>query len=325
MTTSEMIPKLILNNGHVMPVVGMGTAEFPSIPEKMKSAYLDAIAIGYRHFDTASLYQTEQPLGEAIQEAIKLGLIGSREELFITSKLWCTENHPDLVLPSIQSSLRNLNTDYLDLYLIHLPMSVKPGASEFPIKREDVVPLDLKGVWQAMEECQRLGLTKSIGVSNFNTRKLEELLSFAKIPPAVDQVEMNTSWQQQKLKKYCANKGICITGYSPLGGQGGQKLVGINPVLTSDVLKEIADAKGKTIAQIALRWLVEQGVSMVVKSFNKERLRQNLEIFDWELTEEEREKIGKIPQKNRVSVDFMLAKEGSLNSIDISNIEIIEV
>lgn len=108
MTSSEKIPKLTLNSGHVMPVVGMGTAEFPAIPEKMKSAYLDAIAIGYRHFDTASLYQTEQPLGEAIQEAIKLGLIGSREELFVTSKLWCTENHPHLVLPSIQSSLRSV-------------------------------------------------------------------------------------------------------------------------------------------------------------------------------------------------------------------------
>ncbi|XP_078166338.1 non-functional NADPH-dependent codeinone reductase 2-like [Carex rostrata] len=329
MTTSEMIPKLTLNNGHVMPVVGMGTTEFPTTltPPLLKSVYLDAIAIGYRHFDTASLYQTEQPLGEAIQEAIKLGLIGSREELFITSKLWCTENHPDLVLPSIQSSLRNLKTDYLDSYLIHMPFSVKAGARDFPfpIKREDVVPLDLKGVWKAMEECQRLGLTKAIGVSNFNTRKLEELLAFAKIPPAVDQVEMNTSWQQQKLKEYCAKKGICITAYSPLGGQGSQELVGINPVLTSDVLKEIADAKGKTTAQIALRWLVEQGVSMVVKSFNKERLQQNLEIFDWELAEEERQTISKIPQKNRVSVDFMLAKEGSLNSIDISDIEINEV
>jgi 3''-deamino-3''-oxonicotianamine reductase len=105
-TSEKQIPKLTLNSGHVMPVVGMGTAESPVIPEKMKLAYLDAIAVGYRHFDTASLYQTEQLLGETIQEAIKLGLIGSREELFITSKLWCTENHPELVLPSIKSSLR---------------------------------------------------------------------------------------------------------------------------------------------------------------------------------------------------------------------------
>ncbi|XP_078165781.1 non-functional NADPH-dependent codeinone reductase 2-like [Carex rostrata] len=320
MTSSEKIPKLTLNSGHVMPVVGLGTAEYPSTPEKRKSAYLDAIAVGYRHFDTASLYNTEQPLGEAIQEAIKLGLIGSREELFITSKLWCPDNHPDLVLPAIKSSLKILKTDYLDLYLIHWPVSVKPGPPSFPLKRDDVVPLDLKGVWQAMEECQRLGLTKAIGVSNFNRRKLEELLAFAKIPPAVDQVEMNISWQQQKLKEYCAKKGICITAYSPLGGQ-----FGANSVLTSDVLKEIASAKGKTAAQIALRWLLEQGVSMVVKSFNKERLQQNLEIFDWELTEEEQQKISKIPQKNRVSIEKLLTKEGSLNSIDISDLEILDV
>ncbi|KAF3338441.1 NADPH-dependent codeinone reductase-like protein [Carex littledalei] len=130
--TSEKIPKLTLNSGHVMPVVGMGTTEYSAVqvPEKMISAYLDAIAVGYRHFDTASRYKTEQPLGEAIHEAIKLGLIGSREELFITSKLWCTENHPDLVLPSIQSSLRNLKMDYLDLYLIHLPLSVSPDRME---------------------------------------------------------------------------------------------------------------------------------------------------------------------------------------------------
>jgi diketogulonate reductase-like aldo/keto reductase len=320
MTSSEKIPKLTLNSGHVMPVVGLGTAEYPSTPEKMKSAYLDAIAVGYRHFDTASLYNTEQPLGEAIQEAIKLGLIGSREELFITSKLWCPDNHPDLVLPAIKSSLKILKTDYLDLYLIHWPVSVKPGALSFPLKREDVVPLDLKGVWKAMEECQRLGLTKAIGVSNFTSKKLEEILSFAKIPPAVDQVEMNISWQQQKLKEYCAKKGICITAFSPLGGQ-----FGTNSVLTSDVLKEIATAKGKTAAQIALRWLVEKGVSMAVKSFNKERLQQNLEIFDWELTEEERQKISKIPQRYNATVEKLLTKEGSLNSIDISDLEILDV
>jgi diketogulonate reductase-like aldo/keto reductase len=320
-TGTEKVPKLTLNSGHGMPVVGMGTAEFPVIPEKMKQAYLDAIAVGYRHFDTASLYRTEEPLGEAIQEAIKLGLIGSREELFVTSKLWCTQNHPDLVLPSIKSSLENLKTDYLDLYLIHWPMSVKPGPYSFPIKRDDVVPLDLKGVWKSMEECQKLGLTKAIGVSNFTTRKLEELLAFANIPPAIDQVEMNPTCQQQKLKEYCEKKGICITAYSPLGGQ----MKGTNPVLNSEVLKEIADAKGKTVAQISLRWLLEQGVSMVVKSFNKERLQQNLDIFDWELTEEERQKISTIPQQKRAFVELMLTKEGSLNSIDISDIDIVEM
>ncbi|KAJ4817952.1 NAD(P)-linked oxidoreductase superfamily protein [Rhynchospora pubera] len=321
MGTSEKIPKLRLNSGHGMPLVGMGTAEFPPVPEKMKSAYLDAIVVGYRHFDTASLYKSEEPLGEAIQEAIKLGLIGSRHELFVTSKLWCNENHPEMVLPSIKNSLRNLKTEYLDLFLIHMPMSVKPGPHSFPIKRDDVVPLNLKGVWEAMEDCQNQGLTKAIGVSNFTTKKLEQLLALAKIPPAVNQVKMNPTWQQQKLKEYCARKGIGITAYSPLGGQSN---LSPNPVFTSEVLKKIADAKGKTVAQISLRWLLEQGVIIVVKSFNKERLQQNLDIFEWELTDEERQKISTIPQKKAGTVEFLLSKEGSLNSVDISDIEITE-
>ncbi|KAJ3679603.1 hypothetical protein LUZ60_017614 [Juncus effusus] len=315
------ISKLRLNNCHDMPVLGMGTAEFPAIHEKMKTAYLDAITVGYRHFDTACVYQSEKPLGEAIQEAIRLDLIGSRDELFITSKLWCTDNHPELILPAIKSSLRNLQMEYLDLYLIHWPFSVKPGPPSFPIKREDVVPMDLKGVWGAMEDCQKLGLSKAIGVSNFTTKMLAELLSFAQIPPSVNEVEMNPSWQQQKLKEYCSKVGICITAYSPLGGQ----YAGFpNFVLTSNVLKEIADAKGKSVAQISLRWLYQQGVGIVVKSFKKERLIQNMEIFDWELKDEDLLKISTIPQVKNVSAEALLTKEGNF-SVDIVDIEIFEM
>ncbi|KAJ4765228.1 NAD(P)-linked oxidoreductase superfamily protein [Rhynchospora pubera] len=173
-----------------------------------------------------------------------------------------------------------------------------------------------------MEECQRLGLTKSIGVSNFTTKKLEELLAFAKISPAVNQVEMNPSWRQQKLTEYCAQKGIIITAYSPLGGQS---MSGRNLVLTSDVLTEIANAKGKSVAQISLRWLYEQGASIVVKSFKKERLMENIEIFNWELTDEERLKINTIPRHKMCTVEVMLSKEGSLTSVDLADIEVVEI
>ncbi|KAJ4817948.1 NAD(P)-linked oxidoreductase superfamily protein [Rhynchospora pubera] len=212
--------------------------------------------------------------------------------------------------------------DYLDLYLMHWAMSAKPGPASFPVKRDDVVPLDLEGVWEAMEECQRLGLTKTIGVSNFITRKLEELLTFANIPPAINQVEMNPGWQQQKLRRYCANKGIFITACYPLGGQ--ITFGNTNHVLTSDVLKKIATAKGKTAAQISLRWILEQDVGIVVKSFNIERLRQNLEIFNWELSQEELLQISSITQKKAARVQFMLSNEGSLTSVNISDIDIIE-
>ncbi|KAJ4779084.1 NAD(P)-linked oxidoreductase superfamily protein [Rhynchospora pubera] len=314
-------PVLSLNSGHTMPVLGLGTFEFNFRPEKAKLAFLEAIKIGYRHFDSASLYGSEGALGEAISEAVQTGLIGSRKELFITSKLWCHDNHPDLVLPAIRSSLRNLKMEYLDLYLVHWPIHAKPGSLLFPMRKEDLIPFDLKGVWKAMEQCQRLGLVKSIGVSNFTTKRLNEMLTFAEIPPSVNQVEMHPAWRQEKLKEYCAIKGINLTAYSPLGGKGS---MGGNPVLASGVLKEIADAKGKTVAQISLRWLYVQGVSIVVKSFSKDRLAENTEIFDWELTPDERQKINTIPQEKVWPVEDILYKEGSFISVDPQDIEINE-
>ncbi|CAN1151320.1 Non-functional NADPH-dependent codeinone reductase 2 [Linum perenne] len=224
-----------------MPLLGMGTATSPL------SAVVHAIELGYRHFDTATLYQTEEPLGEAIAEAIELGLIKSRDELFVTSKLWCSDAHPDLVLLALQKSLHHLQLEYLDLYLIHWPVSSRPGTYEFPIKKEDFMAMDFEGVWGAMEECQKMGLTKNIGVSNFTCKKLTDLLAIAKIPPAVNQVEINPLWQQKKLRDYCKSNGIVLSAYAPLGAKG--TIWGSNRVLENEVLGEIAKAKGKTVAQ----------------------------------------------------------------------------
>ncbi|OMP12147.1 Aldo/keto reductase [Corchorus olitorius] len=218
-----------------MQRLGLGTAAYPPVPSEVtKKAILQAIEIGYRHFDTASMYGSEQPLSEAIIEAVSVGLIESRDDLFITSKLWCSDAHGDLVLPALRRSLENLKLEYLDLYLIHFPISIKPGSYEFPVREEDLFSMDFRAVWAAMEDCQRLGLTKSIGVSNFSSKKLAHILAFANIPPSVNQ--------------------ICI------------------------------------------RWVYEQGVIVLVKSFNSERMKQNLDIFDWSLSEEELEKIDAIPQ-----------------------------
>ncbi|QHO58481.1 NAD(P)H-dependent 6'-deoxychalcone synthase-like [Arachis hypogaea] len=192
-TTKVAVPNVVLQSSFSMPVIGLGTAAESNDGEAIKQAVIEAIKVGYRHFDTASAYESEQALGEAIAESLKLGLIGSRDELFITSKLWLPDNHPHLVLPALQKSLETLRLDYLDLYLVHWPMSAKPGTWKVPFEQEDLVPFDLKGVWTSMEECQNMGLTKSIGVSNFSTKKLEDLLSFATIPPSVNQVEMNAS------------------------------------------------------------------------------------------------------------------------------------
>ncbi|GMP59519.1 hypothetical protein CsSME_00022780 [Camellia sinensis var. sinensis] len=264
-----------------IPLLGFGTAVYPFLSsETMKQSILQAIKFGYRHFDSAALYRSEQPLGEAIADAIRLGFIQSRQDLFITSKLWCSDAHRDHVLPAIQKSLKNLGLEYLDLYLVHWPVSSKPGKYELPVNKQELLPLDFKSVWEAMEECQSLGLTKSIGVSNFSCKKLQLLLSTAKIPPAVNQVEMNPLWQQKKLRDFCEKNGIHVTAYSPLGAKG--TLWGSNQVMECEV---------------CLRWVYEQGVSVLVKSFNEERIKENLHIFDWELSAQDSEMINQILQR----------------------------
>ncbi|XP_051217582.1 deoxymugineic acid synthase 1-D [Lolium perenne] len=324
MALTTAVPEVVLRSGNArpMPAIGMGTAKFPLVPEATMDAVLAAVEVGFRHFDTASIYGSELPLGEAMAEAVRRGLVASREEVFITSKLWCTQCHPHLVLPSLRESLQNLQMEYVDLYLIHWPVCMKPGPGVFPAKREDAVPFDFEGVWREMEECQRLGLAKAIGVSNFTTWHLDKIIVAATVPPAVNQVELNPFWQQRKLRKYCAEKGIHVAAYSPLGGQNwsGEG----NAVLESEVLAEIAKARGKSVAQVALRWIYEQGLTPIVKSFSKERLKQNIQIFDWELTEDDLIKISQIPQKKIVTVANNFFPEGEFTSVNLSDIEIVE-
>ncbi|XP_047322685.1 non-functional NADPH-dependent codeinone reductase 2-like [Impatiens glandulifera] len=307
------VPEFPLSHGgRKIPAIGMGTA---SSPPAEKQPFLEAIECGYRHFDTASLYRSEQPLGEAITEALSLGLIKSRDELFITSKLWCTEAHPHLVLPSLQKTLSNLKLEYLDLYLVHWPMSVTPGKHAYPPKQEDIMKLDYKGVWASMEECHKLGLAKSIGVSNFTCKKLADLLLVATIPPSVNQVEMSPVWQQKKLRDYCKAENILLEAFSPLGAHGSPW--GKKNVVESKVIEEIAEARGKTIAQVCLRWIYEQGVVVVVKSFNKERMKENLNIFDWALSEEELKKIAEdIPQGRIFPGESICSETGLFKSIN---------
>ncbi|PIA62288.1 hypothetical protein AQUCO_00200346v1 [Aquilegia coerulea] len=286
------------------PLIGFGSVAYPiAASDSIKTAIVNGIKHGYRHFDTASVYQTEQLLGEAIAEALQVGLIKSRDELFITSKLWCSDAHHDRVLPALQNTLKTLQLDYLDLYLY-----------EFPIPKEELVPQNVESVWAAMEECQALGLTKSIGVSNFSSKKLEQLLSTAKTPPAVNQVEMNPVWQQNKLREFCKSKGIIITAFSPLGAKGTSW--GTNKVMDSEVLNEIAQARGKTHAQVCLRWLHEQGICVVVKSHNEERMKGNLEIFNWALTPEESAMIQQLPQSRGHTGDDFVSVDGPFKSLE---------
>ncbi|KAK1416346.1 hypothetical protein QVD17_32136 [Tagetes erecta] len=290
-----------------IPLVGLGTATGTPGADEVKVAIIEAIKVGYRHFDTSAAYGTEKPLGEAIKEALSLGLIKSRAELFITTKLWHDSTAGHLVLPAIKKSLQNLGLEYVDLYLIHWPLKITKDDVNGSITSKCIAAIDIKDVWGAMEECQNLGFAKSIGVSNFSPRLIEQILSFAKIPPAVNQVEMNPFWQQKKLNEYCKKNDILLTAYSPLGSFGAKW--GHNRVMECDVLQDIAKSRGKTVAQVALRWIYEQGVSFVVKSFNAERMKQNLEIFDWSLSEEELIKISQIPQQKHIYISRALPKE----------------
>ncbi|KAK9276784.1 hypothetical protein L1049_006320 [Liquidambar formosana] len=298
-----------------IPLLGFGTAMYPFVPlETIKESILHAIKLGYRHFDTSAIYRSEQPLGESIAEALRLGLIQSRKELFITSKLWCGDAHRDYVLPALQKTLQNLGLEYLDLYLIHFPVSLTPGCFTVPFEKKDILAMDFKSVWEAMEDCQRLGLTRSIGVSNFSCKKLEDLLATAKIPPAVNQVELNPVWQQKQMREFCKGKGIHVTAYSPLGAKG--TLWGTNRVMDCELLKEIAEARGKTVAQVCLRWVYEQGVSVLVKSFNKERMEENLGIFDWTLSPEESQKISQIQQQKAFLALHFTSEDGPYKSAE---------
>uniref|UniRef100_A0A0D9W5K1 NADP-dependent oxidoreductase domain-containing protein n=1 Tax=Leersia perrieri TaxID=77586 RepID=A0A0D9W5K1_9ORYZ len=310
------------SGGRGVPAVGLGTASARFMGEDdFRVVLLAALEVGYRHIDTASVYGSERVVGEGVADAVRRGVLKSREEVFVTTKVWCTQCHPDLVLPSLMESLQNLQMEYVDLYLVHWPMSVKPSKPHYPMKREYIVPMDLTKVWQAMEECHRLGLAKMIGVSNFTTKKLQELLTFAKIPPAVNQVELNPVWQQKKLLEFCKEKGIHVTAYHPLGGK--YKTSTVNPVMNSDVLKEIAEAKGKSVAQISLRWIYEQGASMLTTSTKRERLKENIEIFDWQLSDDDRLKISQIPQHKKVSVLSILCPDG-VSSVELSEVDVVE-
>ncbi|CAI9113274.1 OLC1v1013848C1 [Oldenlandia corymbosa var. corymbosa] len=249
------IPEIMLNSGHKMPVIGFGCAILPPLPQEEEvTIFIQAMENGYRHFDTASYYGSEEALGEAIAKALEIGLIKDRDELFITSKLWVTDTHYDLVLPAIKTTLSKLRLDYLDLYLVHWPVRVKRDANVNHLLEGEVLPFDMHGTWKAMEECCELGLTKSIGLSNFTCEKISKLLQNATIQPAINQV--------------------------------------------------------------ALRWIYEQGASLVVKSTNKERMKQNLKIFDWELAEEEKEKILHITQRRLGKADGFIVPNGPIKSVE---------
>lgn len=284
-----------LNTGAQIPAIGFGTWQDKDAQEP---AVTIALKAGYRHIDTARIYGTEVAVGNAIK---KSGI--PREELFITTKLWNNSHHPDDVEKAIDASLKDLGTNYLDLYLMHWPSPFARGDSMFPKDSNGKVKTgstDYVDTYKAMEKLVQSGKTRAIGVSNFSKAELERLIQETSTVPAVHQIECHPYLQQPFFTEFHKQKGIHVTQYSPFGNQNEiyDSGKGMGKLMDDPVLVEIGEKHGKTGAHVALAWGIAKGHSVIPKSKTESRIKSNLE-GDFELSEEHLKRIDGIDKKLR--------------------------
>jgi alcohol dehydrogenase (NADP+) len=303
---------LLFGDGSAMPALGLGTWNAP--PGEVGAAVREALRLGYRHIDCAAIYGNEAEIGEALSAAISEGLV-TREQLWITSKLWNNAHAPEDVGPALRRTLADLQLEHLDLYLIHWPVAVRPGVL-LPETADDLVPLQelpLSATWAAMETAVEKGLCRHIGVSNFGMATLEDLLGQARIRPVMNQVELHPYLQQSELLAFCEARGVHLTGYSPLGSSGRPAFIRPpgEPVLLEDpTIRAIAERRGLTPAQVLLRWALQRGTAVIPKSVNPARLCENLMAAEGDLAVEDMEAIAGLERGHRYIDGSIWVKQG---------------
>ncbi|XP_056634750.1 aldo-keto reductase family 1 member A1-like [Diorhabda sublineata] len=294
---------ILLSNGSELPIVGLGT--WKTEPEEVENVVEIALNSGYRHIDTAFNYNTEEPVGKVVNRWISSGSV-RREELFITTKLPVWGNRPNDVEKYLKLSLSRLNLDYVDLYLMHMPFSFHSNKDNTaPLVKEDGtfsldIESDITATWKQMEKQVKNGLTKGIGMSNFNEQQVKKIHNIAEIKPVVLQVELHAYLQQKELRKACNQMEIAVTAFAPLGSPGTNQhftkkynfaFDNYPDILGLPIVQELSKKYKKTPGQILLKHLIQQNISVIPKSSNPERLRANIDLFDFNLSEEDMQQL----------------------------------
>ncbi|MBL7473641.1 aldo/keto reductase [Robertkochia sediminum] len=311
---------VLLNDQLEIPAIGLGT--WKSAPGEVGQAVIEAIRSGYRHIDCAAIYGNEKEIGEALKTVFDQGDV-TREELWITSKLWNNAHQKDRVLPALQTTLKDLQLEYLDLYLVHWPVAFKPEVTGAEKAEDYLRPEEcpVEETWSAMEEAVAQGLTKSIGVSNFSVKKLNHLLKHSTIKPSMNQVELHPYLSQNDLLEFCAQHHIAITAYSPLGsGDRPKNMKKENEpaLLQNETINTIARAHKCTPAQVLIAWHLHRNCVAIPKSTNNTRIEQNAASEHISLTEDDMKAIGdlNIPYRYVDGSFFELEGNGYTNIFD---------